>query len=272
MGRSPRVLGAGITYHAMARGNDRGRIFLQEPDWEAFVEILNRVTRRYSWRCHAYCLMPNHIHLAVTTEGPNLAHAMRDLLGSYARVFNRHHERIGHLFSSRYRTVVVEDDRQFLTLIRYISRNPVEASLVETPAQWVWSSYPTMLGQAPCPTFLDPHLTWAMFGGDPSQARLQLREFVEGAEPGVPFGDSSAPQPSESEPPRPTIAEVLVALGPRDGVGACLALGYRHSEIARELGIPRSAVSQRRRRLHQHETALAAGSDAERQAPVTSLA
>jgi len=246
--RSPRVLGAGITYHAMARGNARGLIFLEEQDWEQFEEILACVTQRYSWQCHAYCLMPNHFHLAITTTGPDLADAMRDLLGGYARAFNRRHQRTGHLFSARYRAVTVEDDRQFLTLVRYISRNPVEAKLVESVSEWARSSYLAMLGQAPCPEFLDPRLVLAMFDDDPDRAGVPLRAFVEGEESTASIKSSTFSWSGRTEQPRPTIWQVLAAFGPREGVEACLALGYRQAEVARELGVSGSALSQRRRR------------------------
>lgn len=254
VGRSPRVLGTGITYHAMARGNARGLIFLQEQDWETFGEILACVTQRYSWRCHAYCLMPNHFHLAVTTTGPDLADAMRDLIGSYARAFNRRYQRTGHLFSARYRTVTVEDDRQLLTLVRYISRNPVEAKLVESASEWATSSYPAMLGKAPCPEFLDPRLILAMFDDDPDRAGVQLRAFVEGEESAACIKSRTFSRSGQAEHPRPTIWQVLAAFGPRDGVEACLALGYRQAEVARELGVSESALSQRRRRRRRLET------------------
>jgi REP element-mobilizing transposase RayT len=248
MGRAPRVLGRGITYHAMARGNARGRIFLEDSDWDAFAAILTRVTRRYGWRCHAYCFMPNHVHLAVTTDGPDLANAMRDLLGSYARSFNRRHERVGHVFSARYRTVVVEDDRQFLTLTRYISRNPVEAELVASPIEWTWSSYRAMVGHAPCPVFLDPQLTWSMFGANPRAAQTQLRQFVEAPGVETELGAGHLPERFSDDRSRPTVPQLLAALGPRDGTEACLALGYRQIEVAQAIGISESALSHRRRR------------------------
>ena len=262
MGRAPRTVEADVTYHAIARGNNRARIFLEPDDYGNLCEILTRVTQRYAWTCHAYCLMPNHLHLAVTTAGPDISNAMRDLLGSYARAFNRRHERTGHVFSSRYRTVLVKDDRQFLTVLRYISRNPMEASLVETPDQWTWSSYPAMIGEAPRPTFLDPHLAWTMFADDPGLARRQLRAFVEGAEPALPLAISVPASTRVKEPERPTIPELLAISGPSGDVDACLAHGYSHAEIARALGISRSAVSQRCRRLRQRETAYESRSSA----------
>lgn len=248
MGRAPRPQGEATTYHAMARGNDRKSIFLDDTDREMLLAVVARVSARYDWRCHAYCLMPNHIHLAVTTAGADLAHAMRDLLGGYARAFNRRHGRVGHLFSARYRAVVVADDRQLLAVIRYVSLNPVEANLVANPALWPWGSYPALIGRAPCPAFLSPQLIWSMFSADHPRAQTYLRDFVEGMSPDVAVAFPHPLRRLRDEPGRPTISELLAVHGAHRGVETCLGYGYRQREIAEVLGISESALSHRRRR------------------------
>jgi hypothetical protein len=71
-------------YHALARGNEKSAIFLNDDDCGIFLELLNRVASRHRWRLWAYCLMPNHYHLLVETMEPTLARGMRDLNGSSA--------------------------------------------------------------------------------------------------------------------------------------------------------------------------------------------
>lgn len=39
--------------------------------------ILGRVARRKSWRCLAYCLMDNHVHLLLETPEANLGIGMQ---------------------------------------------------------------------------------------------------------------------------------------------------------------------------------------------------
>ena len=50
---------------------------------------------------------------------------MRRLLTGYAVVFNRRHHRSGHLFQSRYKSIVGEEDAYLLELVRYIHLNPL---------------------------------------------------------------------------------------------------------------------------------------------------
>ncbi len=72
MGRDPRPVADGAIYHLMARGNRRQPIFLDDDDRKMFLRMLSRVCVRYGWTCYGYCLMGNHIHLAIKTPVGNL--------------------------------------------------------------------------------------------------------------------------------------------------------------------------------------------------------
>jgi REP element-mobilizing transposase RayT len=60
MARPLRIEYDGALYHVTSRGNDRKAIFKDESDRELFLNTLARVTERFQWICHAYCLMNNH--------------------------------------------------------------------------------------------------------------------------------------------------------------------------------------------------------------------
>jgi hypothetical protein len=57
---------------------------------------------------------------------------MRRLLTGYAQQFNRRHQRHGHLFQNRYKSILCEEKPYFLELIRYIHLNPLRAGIVKT--------------------------------------------------------------------------------------------------------------------------------------------
>ena len=65
-----------------------------------FLRMLRHVTRKYRWKCHAYCLMSTPFHLVVTTPEPNIGRCMQSLNSVYAREFNKRYGRLGHLVSS----------------------------------------------------------------------------------------------------------------------------------------------------------------------------
>jgi REP element-mobilizing transposase RayT len=158
MARPLRVQAAGAHYHVGARGIDRGPVFLSDEDRERFLVMLGDVVERYGWRCHAYCLMPNHYHLALTTPEPNLGAGMGRLNQVYAQWFNHRHDRVGHLFEQRYWSRLLEAEERFLAVARYIVANPVRAGLADTPNGYPWSSARAMNEVTAPPRFLD--LTW----------------------------------------------------------------------------------------------------------------
>ena len=79
----------------MARGNDGQKIFVSESDYQAFIEGLRTVRRRYPFSLYAYALMPNHFHLLLEVHRFPTARILQSLLTGYARRFNKIHRRRG---------------------------------------------------------------------------------------------------------------------------------------------------------------------------------
>ena len=61
MARRPRLFAPGLLYHVIVRGNQRQKTFLNERDYQAYVERLAKYRRKYNCSLYAYCLMPNHV-------------------------------------------------------------------------------------------------------------------------------------------------------------------------------------------------------------------
>jgi hypothetical protein len=97
--------------------------------------------------------MLNHFHLVVETPNANLVAGMKWFLGTYTSRFNRRHKLLGHLFSGRYKSLIVDGsgDGYLRTVSDYAHLNPVRARLLkpEEPLQsYRWSSYPEYLKRA----------------------------------------------------------------------------------------------------------------------------
>lgn len=236
MGRQPRPIGEGFTYHLMARGNNRRRIFADELDRRSFLGRVDAVARQRKWSVHAWCLMGNHFHLLLTTPMPDLSDGMRDLLGAYARRHNYFSERTGHLFSGRFRAVVVGSETQLLNTFRYICHNPSRAGLAHGYMDYPWTSYATRGMQVP-PIRLDEHALLSVLHPNPTMAGRMLRDLVE-----------NPTTPSRAGSVRPALHTIIAVLGVGAGVAAAVGLGYTHAEVAEVIGLSRSAVSQRLRR------------------------
>jgi REP element-mobilizing transposase RayT len=114
----------------MVRGIERRRIFESDRDREDFLERLGRIVQEAQASCFAWVLIPNHAHILLRTGPTPLARMMRRLLTGYAVSFNLRHQRAGHLFQNRYKSIVVEDDPYLLELVRYLHLNPLRAGVV----------------------------------------------------------------------------------------------------------------------------------------------
>ena len=143
----------GAIYHVMNRGDRREAIFRDDADRERFMETLGEACVRSGWQVHAYCLMPNHFHLVVETPQPTLVAGMKWFLGTYTGRFNRRHKLFGHLFSGRYKSLIVDGSGSgyLRTVCEYVHLNPVRAKLLrpeQALREYRWSSWPDYLKKA----------------------------------------------------------------------------------------------------------------------------
>lgn len=131
MPRQVRVQYEDAIYHVMARGNRLDSIARTDEDREAFETTLEEVTGRTGWRVYAYALMGNHYHLVFKTPEPNLVDGMTWFQNTVTKRHNARNRLRGHLFSGRYKAVLVEENEYLSTLIHYVHLNPVRAKLVK---------------------------------------------------------------------------------------------------------------------------------------------
>jgi putative transposase len=150
MARKLRVEYPGAVYHVMNRGDRREPIFRDDEDRQCFVRTLGEACAKTGWQVHALCLMLNHFHLVVETPRGNLVAGMKWFLGTYTGRFNRRHKLFGHLFSGRYKALVVDGSSNgyLKTVCDYVHLNPVRAKLIKPDAllrEYPWSSWPEYL-------------------------------------------------------------------------------------------------------------------------------
>lgn len=124
----------------MAKGVNDQSIFKDDEDRAVFIRVMKSSAANIGAKIYAYCLMGNHFHLAVRVAQQPLGLLMQRILTSYAASFNKKHDRHGHLFQARYKSILCLDDAYLITLIKYIHLNPVRAGLTDSPESWPWSS------------------------------------------------------------------------------------------------------------------------------------
>ena len=126
--------------HVMLRGNHKDDIFHCDDDCRQFLLCLQHAVDERA-KVFAYCLMTNHIHLLIEEAGESVSMIVKRLTVAYASYYNKHYDKQGHLFEDRFKSEPVDDNGYFLTLLRYIHQNPVEAGIVGQAADYRWSSW-----------------------------------------------------------------------------------------------------------------------------------
>jgi len=154
MTRQIRIEYENAFYHVMCRGNTRSRIFCESEDKIKFLDYLQKAHEKYKIVIHAYCLMNNHYHLLIQTPSGNLSRAMHSINTGYTNYYNHAHNRTGHLFSGRYKAILVDKDNYALKLSSYIHLNPVKAGLVSKASEYEWSSCRYYLSSGVKPEYL----------------------------------------------------------------------------------------------------------------------
>ncbi|MFC0170222.1 transposase [Pseudoduganella danionis] len=163
-------------YHITARGDRRGAIYHSDTDRQVWLAMLGETCKRFEFHIHAYCQMGNHYHLLLETLHGMLARGLRHLNGNYAAYYNRQYHQVGHVFQGRYKAILCQSNTYLLELSRYVELNPVRASLVAHPADWIWSSYRAKVAQTSAPAWLDTQVVLGHFG--PSDTVAAYASFV----------------------------------------------------------------------------------------------
>lgn len=178
MARPLRLEFGGALYHVTSRGDRREDIYFSDEDRVDWLTGLGIVCARFNWVVYAFCQMSNHYHLLVETVDGNLSGGMRQLNGQYTQRFNRRHGMVGHLFQGRYKALLVEKESYLLELSRYVVLNPLRANMVESLADWPWSSYALMFSQAGTPPWLNSDGLLGYFGTQREQALQAYQAFI----------------------------------------------------------------------------------------------
>ena len=181
MPRKARIDAPGALHHIICLGIEKTRIFRDDADRDSFVERLGRVISDTKTPCYAWALIPNHFHLLLKTGNVPITTVMRKLLTGYAVTFNQRHRRVGHLFQNRYKSILCQEEKYFLELVRYLHLNPLRAGLVNTMRQLDWFPYcghSILLGKRQN-DWQDSNYVLKLFGKRISSSRKHYREFVE---------------------------------------------------------------------------------------------
>jgi REP element-mobilizing transposase RayT len=138
----------------MMRGINKTDIFTDDQDKARFLERLEKAVTEGKCSIFAWVLMNNRVHLLFKRGDHGISTVMRKLLTWYAQYFNRRHNRTGHLFQDRYKSILCDEESCLLALIRHIHFNSIRARIVKTIEEldrYPWSGHSTIIGKSKHP-------------------------------------------------------------------------------------------------------------------------
>jgi putative transposase len=183
--RLHRYYGAGYLHFITTSCYQRRALLGSRQNRDLFLQVLERVRRRYHFVVAGYVVMPEHVHLLIgEPERGNPSVVMQALKQGYARSLLRRlrsavDPRQGrlagsatsegaHIWQRRFYDSVVFTERKRIEKLRYMHRNPVKRGLVLEPQQWPWSSF--------CDYSEDRH--GLVLVNEPRKAELRVRTIA----------------------------------------------------------------------------------------------
>lgn len=181
MPRAARIDYPGLVQHVIIRGIERGKIFLDDQDRQLFLDRFSHLLEQTGTDCLAWTLLDNHAHFLLRIgQTCSLARFMRRLLTGHATSFNLRHQRSGHLFQNRYKSIVCEEEAYLLELVRYIHLNPLRAGIVpdmDALDLYRWCGHGVLLGKHTLRGQVTEEIM-TRFSSRSGKARQLYRQFV----------------------------------------------------------------------------------------------
>ncbi len=152
MPRLPRIHVETAVYYVAAKGSQHQDIFKEKADYTMYLELLTKYKSQHKFKLYSYCLLPDRLSLLIETgDDATISQIMHDLNSLYTKYFNGRYNRRGHLFESRFRSVLVEKAMYLLQMSRFVHQMPGSAF-----PEYPYHSYQVYtLGQNPAGPALD---------------------------------------------------------------------------------------------------------------------
>jgi REP element-mobilizing transposase RayT len=134
----------GLVHHLIWRFVDHRWFFESSEERATYLRWLGRALIETDWRCIAYAIMSNHIHLAAVAGNEPLARWSRRVNTPFAKWLNDRNGRIGPVFANRANDWAVADTK-IANVLAYIHNNPVRASVTKYARDSDWTSHRSYL-------------------------------------------------------------------------------------------------------------------------------
>lgn len=124
MPRVARVKSKFAIYHIMLKGVGGLYLFEKDKEKSKYLELIKKYQIKYGFKLYAYCIMDNHAHLLIYSNGADISKFMHGINQSFAQYFNKTYNRTGHVFADRFKSKIATSEKYLLVLSAYIHKNP----------------------------------------------------------------------------------------------------------------------------------------------------
>ena len=135
--RKKREYVSGAVYHVTSRTNDKIQVFGHYLGRRIMLLTIQTAKAKFSFKLHNFSIMPTHIHLLLApAQNTNISQIMHWIKTRSAKRWNFIHGSTDHLWGNRFFARLINDQRDYTSVYKYIDQNAVKAGLVHIPQDW----------------------------------------------------------------------------------------------------------------------------------------
>ncbi|MGE0551389.1 MAG: transposase [Kofleriaceae bacterium] len=153
MPRTVRCYVPGSVYHLIARFVNGEWFIASDVERRKYLSLLEAALSTSDWRCLAYAVMSNHIHLLMIAGSAALSSWIRGVHSPFAGWINHRADRIGPVFVRGPKDRGVEP-QNVAKCIAYLHNNPVRAGVTSRARHSAWTSHRAYVGMVAVPSWL----------------------------------------------------------------------------------------------------------------------
>lgn len=130
-------------FHIIVQGIEKKYIFNKNTYKKKYLDLLFKEKEKYEVNIIAYCIMDNHAHILINVNTiKEMSKFMHRVNTNYAMYYNyMENDRVGYVFRNRFLSEPIFNEMYLLNCIKYIHNNPLNASIVNSPELYPYSSF-----------------------------------------------------------------------------------------------------------------------------------
>ncbi len=128
-------------YYITMRGNNRQDIYHAHKDYEVFLQVVQRASKKYAFFLLSYCLVRNQYHLLLRSSQVPLSEVMLYINTTYSSYYKRTYKCNGQLFEPNFFTSVISTEADLFKVNNFLYEQPRYAGIQTSLDTYPYSSF-----------------------------------------------------------------------------------------------------------------------------------